>query len=144
MPPFAQSSAARAAECEVNFAQTGLTAAVLHAMAEEFPFTFWPQGIAETKNMLATQEAGRRMGKFLRKCPNLEKADFNGTGFTGTAIQAMIEELSQELALKEANFGGYPGNPELLATEAPPPAARAGGPGCGAAPLRARWIPRGH
>ena len=56
MPPFAQSSAARAAECEVNFARTGLTAAVLHAMAEEFPFTFWPEGIAFTTDLLATQE----------------------------------------------------------------------------------------
>ncbi len=73
------------------------------------------------------------------------EADFNATGFTGTAIQAMTKELSQELALKEAIFGGYPGgNPELLATEAPPPAARAGGPGCGAASLRVCRIPRDH
>ncbi len=85
------------------------------------------------------------MGKFLRKCPNLEKADFDGTGFTCTAIQAMIKELSQELALKEAIFGSFDGgNPELLATEAPPPAARAGGPGCGAASLRVCRIPRDH
>ena len=54
----------------------------------------------------------------------------------------MIEELPQELALKEAIFGSvFGGNPELLATEAPPPVARAGGPGCGAAPL---WTPRGR
>ena len=61
---------------------------------------------------LAPARAGRRRGPAAGR-----EADFNDTGFTGTAIQAMIEELSQELALKEANFGGYPGNPELLATE---------------------------
>ncbi len=66
------------------------------------------------------------MGKFLRKCPNLEKAHFGETGFTGTALHAMIEELPQELALKDADFRG---NEQLLATEAPPAAARAGGPG---------------
>ena len=88
---------------------------------------------------LAPARAGRRRGPAAGR-----EADFNATGFTGTAIQAMIEELSQELALKEANFGGYPGNPELLATEAPPPAARAGGPGCGAASLRVCRIPRDH
>ncbi len=54
------------------------------------------------------------------------KADFNSTGFTGTALHAMIEELPQELALKEAFFHQ---NEQLLATEAPPTAARAGGPG---------------
>ncbi len=46
----------------------------------------------------SSQEAGRSMGKFLRKCPNLEKADFSETDFMGTALHALIEELTQELA----------------------------------------------
>ena len=62
-----------------------------------------------------------------RHCPAAEReANFAKTGFTGPALHAMIEELPQELALKEAIFEE---NTQLLATEAPPAAARAGGPG---------------
>ena len=46
----------RATECEADFTQTGLTLSVLHAMAEEFPFTFWPEGIAGIRELLATEE----------------------------------------------------------------------------------------
>ena len=62
-----------------------------------------------------------------RRGPAAERqADFAKTGFTGPALHAMIEELPQELALKDADFRI---NEQLLATEAPPTAARAGGPG---------------
>ncbi len=62
-----------------------------------------------------------------RRGPAAEReAVFNKTGFTGPALHAMIEQLPQELALKTAEFT-Y--NQQLLVTEAPPTAARTGGPG---------------
>ena len=70
----------------LSFDGTGLTAAALKGIAEELPEQIallkqlpkdiagnaaWPTGTAE---LLSTEEAGRSMGKFLHKCPKLEKA----------------------------------------------------------------------
>ena len=76
----------------------------------------------------SSQEAGRSMGKFLHKCPKLEKANFNKTGLTATAFHAMVPELPEQLALKEWPKGinpeyGVGGVRDLLTTEEPPPAA---------------------
>ena len=74
-----------------------------------------------------SQEAGRSMGKFLHKCPKLEKADFNKTGLTATAFHAMVPELPEQLALKEwpEGISGYGGITDLLSTEEPPLATSA-------------------
>ena len=74
---------------------------------------FFPGALASARERRRGPAAGR-------------EANFKVTGFTGPALHAMIEELPQELALKDANFWF---NEQLLATEAPPTAARAGGPG---------------